>query len=305
MPLPSPPSSPHSTPRSAWFSLSRWFGGAGAAPELTRPHSAVGSEAAVEQLRVQARRRLIGAVVLLAAGVVAFPLVFETEPRPIGVDTPMQRVQGHVTGAGAPAAPLEALAAPTGDAPSVPAISADTGPGTPAAAPQAEAAPATSTANPALAAAAPEVPAVVAAPAPVRAPAPTPAPSPVTAPKTAANSSAEPDPTQRAEAQRARALLEGRSAVPTSTPATPATSAGPVLAARYVVQVGAFTEQRALAEARSRVERLGLKTYTQVISSPAGPRTRVRVGPFDSRAQAEAAGAKLRAAGLPAAILSL
>ena len=70
----------------------------------------------------------------------------------------------------------------------------------------------------------------------------------------------------------------------------------PVAAARYVVQVGAFTEKRALAEALSRVERLGLKTYTQVIESPAGPRTRVRVGPFSSRAEADAVGAKLKAA---------
>jgi len=61
----------------------------------------------------------------------------------------------------------------------------------------------------------------------------------------------------------------------------------------------------ALNDVRGRVERLGLKTYTQVIDSPAGPRTRVRVGPFDSRAEADAAGAKLRTAGLPAAILTL
>ena len=76
-------------------------------------------------------------------------------------------------------------------------------------------------------------------------------------------------------------------------------------AARYVVQVGAFTEAGPLRDARQRVERLGLKTYTQVINSPAGQRTRVRVGPFDSRAEADAASVKLRAAGLQAAILTL
>ena len=37
---------------------------------------------AVRQARTRARRRLIGAVVLLAIGVIGFPLVFETQPRP-------------------------------------------------------------------------------------------------------------------------------------------------------------------------------------------------------------------------------
>lgn len=41
-------------------------------------------------LRVRARRRLIGAAVLVAAGVVGFPLIFETQPRPIPVDLPIE-----------------------------------------------------------------------------------------------------------------------------------------------------------------------------------------------------------------------
>jgi DedD protein len=56
---------------------------------------------------------------------------------------------------------------------------------------------------------------------------------------------------------------------------------------------------------RGRVEALGLKTYTQVVDRPAGPRKLVRVGTFDRRAEAEAASAKLRGAGLPGAILTL
>ena len=46
-------------------------------------------EATPETARSQARRRLIGAVVLLGVGVIAFPLLFETEPRPIPVDLPI------------------------------------------------------------------------------------------------------------------------------------------------------------------------------------------------------------------------
>lgn len=44
---------------------------------------------AVQVLRLRARRRLIGAAVLVALGVIGFPLVFETQPRPIPVDLPI------------------------------------------------------------------------------------------------------------------------------------------------------------------------------------------------------------------------
>ncbi|MCU0967236.1 MAG: SPOR domain-containing protein [Rubrivivax sp.] len=100
--------------------------------------------------------------------------------------------------------------------------------------------------------------------------------------------------------------------------ATPATTVGPAVATgaaraasgpdgddRFVVQVGAYTDPATLREARQKVERLGLKTYTQVIETDAGRRTRVRVGPFDSRADADEAARRLKAAGLPANILVL
>jgi DedD protein len=97
-----------------------------------------------------------------------------------------------------------------------------------------------------------------------------------------------------------------------ATPAGPAVAAGPSRASsaadsddRFVVQVGAYTDPATLREARQKVERLGLKTYTQVIETDAGRRTRVRVGPFDSRADADEAARRLKAAGLPANILVL
>ncbi len=40
----------------------------------------------VQEARTKARQRLIGAVVLLLVGIIGFPLVFETQPRPIPVD---------------------------------------------------------------------------------------------------------------------------------------------------------------------------------------------------------------------------
>lgn len=44
----------------------------------------------VQAARVRARRRLIGAVVLLGVGIVGFPLLFETQPRPLPVDVTIE-----------------------------------------------------------------------------------------------------------------------------------------------------------------------------------------------------------------------
>ena len=53
------------------------------------PSQSVEAADSVQQARVRARRRLIGAVVLVVVGVIGFPLVFETQPRPIPVDIPI------------------------------------------------------------------------------------------------------------------------------------------------------------------------------------------------------------------------
>jgi DedD protein len=72
-----------------------------------------------------------------------------------------------------------------------------------------------------------------------------------------------------------------------------------------VVQVGAFEDPARVREVRQRLERAGLVTYTQVAQTSDGPRTRVRLGPFDSRAEAERAAERVRQLGLPASILVL
>ncbi|HEY0858025.1 MAG TPA: SPOR domain-containing protein, partial [Albitalea sp.] len=45
---------------------------------------------AVQDARIRARRRLIGAAVLVVIGVIGFPILFETQPRPIPVDIPIE-----------------------------------------------------------------------------------------------------------------------------------------------------------------------------------------------------------------------
>ncbi len=44
----------------------------------------------IEAMRTRAKHRLIGAAVLVLIGVVGFPLLFDKQPRPISVDTPIE-----------------------------------------------------------------------------------------------------------------------------------------------------------------------------------------------------------------------
>ncbi|MGQ9725041.1 MAG: SPOR domain-containing protein, partial [Tepidimonas sp.] len=74
---------------------------------------------------------------------------------------------------------------------------------------------------------------------------------------------------------------------------------------RVVVQVGAFADAARAHEVRLRLERAGLKTYIHVADTPEGKRIRVRVGPFDTRAEAEQVAQKVKGLGLPAAVLTL
>jgi DedD protein len=230
----------------------------------------------VQEARIRSRRRLIGAVVLVVIGVIGFPLVFETQPRPIPVDIPIEIPRKE----GLPplAMPSPKMAAPVASAPSIaPSAPVAATPVKPSATQAVEEViapgrpPAAVSSLPVLTPA----PAVKAASAPV---------------KTAAK------PAVPGEGDRAKALLEGTPSAKTDSPKE---------AGRFVVQVGAFAENDAARTTRLKVEKLGLKTYVQVAETPAGKRIRVRVGPFVSKGEAEQAKTKLTAGGFPAVLLIL
>ncbi len=90
---------------------------------------------------------------------------------------------------------------------------------------------------------------------------------------------------------------------PVARPASAAAESA--AAARFVVQVGAYNDAERMRAARQKLEKLGYKTYTQEIDTPTGKRTRVRVGPFAGRAEAEAVAAKVKASGMQANIYAL
>ena len=250
----------------------------------------------VQQARTRARQRLIGAIVLLVIGIIGFPLVFETQPRPIPVDIPIEIPKKDALPplAAPPATPSPSAsslaAAPPASRPRSAALPAEPRPAdemiteSRSEAGREVVARAASQGTPAAASAATATPrrTVAAASATAKAAAP------AAAPKRAAEDAVRPS----ADGERARALLEGR----------PASSAE---AQRFVVQVGAFADAEAARETRLKVEKLGLRTYTQIAQTPSGSRIRVRVGPFASRSEADAALDKAKAAGLSAVVLTL
>ncbi|MET3516302.1 DedD protein [Pseudacidovorax sp. 1753] len=279
----------------------------------------------VESLRRRARHRLVGAAVLVLLGVIGFPLLFDTQPRPVAVDIPIEMPDRAkvkpLAQAEAPAADTSrsasggiALPPPANGVITERADGSEVAVAPPAAVPEPRRE-AVASSEPAKSEAPRTEPARVDAK-------PEPAKTPVTkseAPKTEAKSEvakaepSKPEPAKpaspapgRDDGARARALLEGKAPQQqVVAQAQPAAAAPAEVAGRFVVQVGAFADAAKAQETRQKLERAGLKTYTHVAKTPQGERTRVRVGPFSSRADADKAAARIKALALPAAVLTL
>lgn len=117
---------------------------------------------------------------------------------------------------------------------------------------------------------------------------------PATKPAAKPASAAKPAPAVKPEPKPAKA-----EAKPAKTESKAAAEA------RYVVQVGSFADESRARDVRAKLERAGLKNYTQAVETKDGRRIRVRVGPFASKAEAERAAEKCRKLDLPGAVLSL
>ncbi len=245
-----------------------------------------------EALRVRARRRLIGAVALVLTGIVVFPLIFETQPRPVAsnmtLDIPPQPALRAASAAAAQApaarAASAAAAAPGTVAANTPAVSP------PLAAPTVRSAP---TARPAP----------TGRPAPNISPAPTARPAPETAPGKPPGPTAARSAQRMAGARQALAALEGKT--PGQISAASAAEAAVPHDTRFIVQAGAYADAASARRVRMTIEHAGYRTYTQVVDTAAGKRIRVRVGPFTSHAQAAQVAARIRALGLSAVVLTL
>ena len=255
----------------------------------------------VDDMRRRARHRLIGAAVLVVLGVIGFPILFDTQPRPIPVDVPIEIPDRNQV---APLIVPGAQIAPEAPAPAVVASASKTvvdgalGDGEELVN---EPAPLTIPKPP-------EPPRLVPEPVapPVLTPKPEVKPEPKPAPKVEVKPEPKPAPKVAAgESERARALLEGRAPTPASTVAAAPAKAEANKQGRFIVQVGAFADTSKANEVRSKLERAGLKTYTHVIDTKDGKRTRVRVGPYEQRSEADTAAGRIKGLGLAASVLTL
>lgn len=101
-----------------------------------------------------------------------------------------------------------------------------------------------------------------------------------------------------------QAPVEPVAAAPAVPAAEPAPAA-PVLRPRprgFGVNVGMFAREANAQRAKTLLVEAGLPVLDDPIESARGPLTRVRVGPFERREEAEAAAAKVRALGLEARV---
>lgn len=257
----------------------------------------------VEAARVRARRRLVGMAVLVGAGVVGFPWLFETEPRPMSQDIELvqsgalhgaadgglavarsaSRAQGKVAVAGIVPPPRD----PEGDAVAreraKPALES----------PVEKAEPRESVSS-----LPPQTSAAKDGWEPPRSAAKAQPP----APRQDAPTEARKEPPKPATKEPAKAAAKPAEKQPSGKSTDKATDKA---ASRYVVQFGAFADAAAARAARAKVERLGIKTYAQQVDTPGGQRIRVRMGPYADKAEAEKALATLRKAGLNGAVLTL
>ncbi len=192
----------------------------------------------VEAMRRRARHRLIGASVLVVLAVVGFPLLFDTQPRPVSVDIAVD-------------IPDRATAKPLVDTPKQKPLSAGAG----------------------LDA------------------------------KEEMVSDVKPDvkAETKPEPAKTEATADAKPEVKTSVKPTDSKDSG----ARFVVQAGTFSDDGKQREARSKLEKAGIATYTQVIESKEGRRVRVRVGPFTSRDEADKVARKIKQLQLQPQVLTL
>jgi len=217
----------------------------------------------------------MGSVVLVLGAVVGLPLLFDSQPRPVAIDTPIVIPDRNQT------SPLSATSGSAKTDAIKESLAQD----------QAIAASQTGVAKSAVTNSAgldPHEEVVTKdSKAEVR-----------LEPKPELKAEAKPEPksennTDAKEAAKAKALLDGKEA-PNSGDAV-----------RSVVQVGAYADLAKAKEVRAKLESAGFKTYTQEIDTKDGKRIRVRVGPFATKEEADKTAEKIRKLNLQASVLKL
>jgi DedD protein len=252
----------------------------------------------VEVIRKRARHRLMGSVVLVLGAVLGLPLLFDSQPRPVAIDTPIvipdrnqvSALSSSVTNAKTAASKEglvldPALAGQSGAAKSALTNSAGLDPHEEVVTKDGK----TEVKSEPKVETKPELKAE-----------PKPEPKIETKPEPKAEPKIESKNDFKAEAKsdakeaaKAKALLDGKDAPKGGE------------AVRSVVQVGAYADLAKAKEARAKLESAGFKTYTQEVDTKDGKRIRVRVGPFASKEEADKTAEKIRKLNLQTSVLKL
>jgi len=254
----------------------------------SRKEARTGRNDSVETIRRQAQYRLAGAAMLVSVAVVSFSLLFDTEPRTLGVDMPIaiptkDKVQPVV---GKQVAQAEAKSGAPSSEGVIDEDSAE-------ASAQAAAKLAAQAAQAAQAARASQEKQAAAK---------------LAADKAVAEQAAKQQVAQvtaNAENTRAQSILDGNAAS-----AAPAASAKPPRfdypddGRRRVIQVGAFVENSRARALRQRLLRNGIETLVNVATVKGERLIRIRVGPFTKAAELQTYIDKIKALGLDARVLT-
>lgn len=225
------------------------------------------------QLKKRARRRLVGAVAIAGLAAVVLPMVMDEEQK-----QQVQDVQIRIPGQdkAPPFAPkvakpvaVEKAVSPENETatPAVPAV------------------------IPAPVAKVAEVPEAKPVEKPIEKKPEKPAEKPPVkpTPKPVEKPAEKPTKPNDSEAQRAAAILSGKS------PDTSASNGG---SGPFVILIGAFSNPANVKQLQSKIGELGVKVYTESLDSAEGKKTRVRAGPFPSRDAADKALDKMKRIGV-------
>jgi len=221
----------------------------------------------MDSLRQQARHRLIGATVLVVIAVIGFALVFDTKPRDVAADIRIDMPEREA----ARASRLTAIPVPDKQALESPPAS------------QAVATGADKTVSENTVVPEPLPPALIES-------------KPLT-PKAQDSKSAD---TKGADNNKSKP-------VPSENLATESKNSdkAETTAPRFVVQIGAYSDEAKVKEVRTKLEKAGYTTYIHVAKTKEGKRTRVRLGPFATKEEAQKMVSKVKSLNFNAALLTL
>ena len=236
-------------------------------------------------LKKRARRRLVGAIALVTFVVIVLPMVFDKEPKPLSRDISIQIPNPDSSAFHSKMVPVPPPVTPPASAAPAPAPAADNSKAAtkPDARPESKGE-AKQKAPPENKPAAPPATAAQAATELGNVAAPAARPPQAADAKSSPGKGVKPETSQ-----------EKKSAPAGPNPAAPAK---PEMAGgAWVVKLGAFADKENVKRLQAQLSAAGIKSYTESLDSPQGQRTRVRAGPYPTRAAAERAHEKLKKMG--------